>query len=174
MTRNIKLDRRGILIVGGIAAAGVATYGVAGIIGVARRCREFAAASEAAAQSARRIGLAYLRVYPEEASEADLLEAVVSGRPARMHALSVAPDTAAPPSCVLILQPARLSNAVDGSSLNRRRARPRSLSCGPRGSFKSGAGSEFPCRLGGHGFDGLLLGHRQLLRVREAAPNSLL
>ena len=94
MTRNIKLDRRGILIVGGVAAAGVAAYGVAGIIGVARRCSEFAAASEAAAQSARRIGLAYLRVHPEEASEADLL-AAVAGRPALMRALSAAPDTAA-------------------------------------------------------------------------------
>ena len=62
MRRNIKLPRRGIIIAGGIAAAGVAAYGAAGVISVARRCSEFAAASEAAAQSAKRIGLAYLRV----------------------------------------------------------------------------------------------------------------
>src|SRR5262249_2600792 len=60
--RNIKLDRRGILIVGGVAAAGAAAYGVAGAIGVAKRCSEFTGASEGAVQSARRIGLAYLRV----------------------------------------------------------------------------------------------------------------
>jgi hypothetical protein len=93
MTRNIKFDRRGILIVGGAAAAGVAAYGVAGIIGVAKRC-SVAAASEAAMQSFKRIGLAYLHVHPEEASEPFLL-ATMAGRPALMRALSAAPDTAA-------------------------------------------------------------------------------
>ena len=73
MTRN--RIAAGILIVGGVAATGVAAYGAAGVIGVARRCSEFAAASEEAAQSARRIGFAYLRVHPEEASEAGLLAA---------------------------------------------------------------------------------------------------
>jgi hypothetical protein len=94
VTRNIKLGRREILIVGGAAAVGVAAYGVAALWGVARRCTEFAAASEAAALSARRIGSAYLRMHPEEASEADLL-AALAGRPALMRALSAAPDTAA-------------------------------------------------------------------------------
>ena len=88
MTRSC----RGILIVVGVAATGVVAYGAAGVIGVARRCSEFAAASEEAAQSARRIGFAYLRVHPEEASEAGLLAAA---RPALKRALNAAPDTAA-------------------------------------------------------------------------------
>ena len=91
--RNIKLDRRGILIVVGVAAAGAAAYGVAGV-GVARRCSEFTGAPAGAVQSARRIGLAYLRVHPEEASETDLL-AAVAGRPALLHALSATPDVTA-------------------------------------------------------------------------------
>lgn len=94
MTQNIKLDRRGVLIVGGVVAAGVAAYGAAGVIGVAKRCSEFAAASEGAAQAAGRIGLAYLRVHPEEASEAGLL-AAVAGRSAVARALNAAPDAAA-------------------------------------------------------------------------------
>lgn len=94
MTRNLKLHRRGILIAGGVAAAGVAAYGVASVIGVAKRCSEFAATSQAAAQSARRIGLAYLRVHPEEASEVRLL-AAVAGRSALARALNTAPDIAA-------------------------------------------------------------------------------
>ena len=94
MARNIIFDRRGILIVGGAAAAGVAAYGVPAIIGVARRCSELAVASEATTQSARRIGLAYLRIHPEEASESFLL-AAMARRPALMRALSAAPDTAA-------------------------------------------------------------------------------
>ena len=94
MTRNIQLDRRGTLIIGGAAAVGAAAYGVAGMIGVARRCSEFAATSAAAAQSAKRIGLAYLRIHPEEASEADLL-AAMAGRPALLRAFGAAPDTAA-------------------------------------------------------------------------------
>ena len=72
MTRNIKLDRRGFLIIGGIAAASI----------------------EAAAQSAMRIGRAYLRVHPEEASTAVLL-AAVAGRPLLARALTAAPDAAA-------------------------------------------------------------------------------
>ncbi len=85
-TRNIRLQCRGILIVGGVAAA----YSAAG---VARRCTELAAASEAAAQAVRRIGLAYLRGHPEEASEGRLL-AVVASRSA-LHALHAAPNIAA-------------------------------------------------------------------------------
>ncbi len=94
MTRNIKLGRRGILIAGGVAAAGVATYGAAGVIGAARRCSEFMATREAAAESARRIGLAYLRVHPEEASEGSLM-AAVAGRPGLLRALNVASDMGA-------------------------------------------------------------------------------
>jgi hypothetical protein len=94
VTQNIKLDRRRILIAGGVATAGAAAYGAAGVIGAARRCREFAAASEAAAQSARRIGAAYLRVHPEEASEVRLM-AALAGRSALTSALKAAPDMAA-------------------------------------------------------------------------------
>ena len=93
MTWNLKLHRRGILIASGVAAAGVAAYGATSVIGVAKRCSEFAAASKTAARSARRIGLAYLRVHPEEASEARLL-AAVAGRSALTHALNTAPDIA--------------------------------------------------------------------------------
>ena len=93
MMRNTKFDRRKILIIGGVAAAGAAAYGVAGVNSVARRCSEFASASEGAVQSARRIGLAYLRLHPEEASEADLL-AAMAGRHALVHALSATQDTA--------------------------------------------------------------------------------
>jgi len=92
--QNIKLHRRGILIAGGVTAAGVAAYGAAGVIGVARRCSKFAAASDAAAQSVRRIGLAYLRVHPEEASEGRLI-AAVAGRSALARELNAAPDIAA-------------------------------------------------------------------------------
>jgi hypothetical protein len=88
------LHRRGILIGSGVVAAGVAAYGAAGVIGVARRCSEYTAASDAAAQSAIRIGLAYLRVHPEEVSEVRLL-AAVAGRPAFARALNAAPDIAA-------------------------------------------------------------------------------
>jgi hypothetical protein len=90
----VAVDRRGILIVGGVAAASIAAYGVASVIGVARRCSEFAAGSEAAAQSAMRIGCAYLCLHPEEASEADLL-AAAAGRFLLIRALSASPDTAA-------------------------------------------------------------------------------
>jgi hypothetical protein len=89
-----KLRRRGILIACGVAAAGVAAYGAAGVIGVARRCGEFADAPDAAAQSARRIGLAYLRVHPEEASEVRLL-AAMTDRSALAPALNETPDIAA-------------------------------------------------------------------------------
>jgi hypothetical protein len=89
-----ELRRRGILIACGIAAAGVAAYGTAGVIGVARRCSEFADAADAAAQSARRIGLAYLRVHPEEASEVRLL-AAMTDRSALAPALNETPDMAA-------------------------------------------------------------------------------
>jgi len=94
VTRNIKVGRREILIVGGAAAVGVAAYGVAVMVGVTRRCSEFATAPEAAALAARRIGSAYLRIHPEEASEADIL-AALAGRPVLMRALSAVPDTAA-------------------------------------------------------------------------------
>jgi hypothetical protein len=78
MTRRIEFDRRALLIAGGLLAAGVAAYGAAGVFGMARRCSEFGARSEAAAQSARRIGLAYLRVHPEEASETRLMAAIAA------------------------------------------------------------------------------------------------
>jgi hypothetical protein len=89
MTRNIKWHRRGILITGGVVAAGMAAYGAAGVIGVARRCSEFGAAADVA-----RIGLAYLRVHPEEASEIRLLAAAAS-RSALARALNTGPDIAA-------------------------------------------------------------------------------
>jgi hypothetical protein len=92
--QHVQLDRRGILIAGGIAAAGVAGYGAAGAIGAATRCSKITAASEAAARSARRIGLAYLRVHPEEASEVGLMTAVAA-RSALTRALNAAPDMAA-------------------------------------------------------------------------------
>jgi hypothetical protein len=93
VTRSIKFNRRAVLMAWGVAAAGVAAFGAAGVIGAARRCSEFAATSEAAAQSARRIGLAYLRVHPEEASEMHLM-AAVAARSALTRALNAAPDVA--------------------------------------------------------------------------------
>jgi hypothetical protein len=94
VTQNMKLNRRRSLIAGSVAAAGAAAYIAAGAIGTARRCTKFWAASEVAAQSAKRIGFAYLRDHPEEASEVCLLSAV-AGRSVLARALMAAPDMAA-------------------------------------------------------------------------------
>jgi hypothetical protein len=91
---NIKLDRRRILIASGVTTAGVAAYGAMTIVGVVRRCREFDNRSETPALAAERIGRAYLRVHPEEKSEAALF-AAAAGRPGLVRALSAVPDTVA-------------------------------------------------------------------------------
>jgi hypothetical protein len=91
--QNVKSDRRGTLIAAGVVVAGVAAYGAAGVIGAVKRCSKFAAASEVAAQSAKRIGLAYLRIHPEEASEVRLTTAVPD-LPILTRALNAAPDLA--------------------------------------------------------------------------------
>jgi hypothetical protein len=90
---KVNLDRRGTLIAAGVVVAGLAAYGAAGGIGAVKRCSKFAATSEVAAQSAKRIGLAYLHIHPEEASEVRLMTAVAN-LSILTRALNAAPDMA--------------------------------------------------------------------------------